>query len=71
MLRKSVLAFAAVAALGSAALTPTAASAHWYGGGWYGYNAYYPGWNWRYRYPHWGFYGKRFFYGGWKRYGYY
>ena len=37
MLRKSILALAAVAALGTAALTPTTASAHWYGHGWYGY----------------------------------
>jgi len=75
MLRKSILAFAAVAALGAAVLTPTAASAHWYGSGWYGYN-YHPGWSWHYRhYPYRGFYGRRFFYGGkyvgWKPYRYY
>jgi len=75
MLRKSILAFAALAALGSAALTPTAASAHWYGGGWYGYNTYHPGFAWRYGHPYRGFYGSRVFYGGkfggWKRFGYY
>lgn len=63
MLRKSILAFAAVAALGSAALTPTAASAHWYGPG-YGYT-YDPAWTWHYRHhPYFGFYGPRVFYGG-------
>ena len=77
MLRKTILAFAAVTALGTAALTPTTASATWYGHGFYGYGKpYYGGWH--YGYP--GFYGKRFFYGGkfgyrkfgWRRgYGYY
>jgi hypothetical protein len=38
MIRKSFLAVAAVAALGVAALAPTAASAHWHGGwGWHHY----------------------------------
>ena len=36
MLRKTILAFAAVTALGTAALTPTTASATWYGHGFYG-----------------------------------
>ena len=37
MLRKSILALAAVATLGTAALAPTKADAHWYGHGWHGY----------------------------------
>ena len=39
MLRKSVLALATCITLGAAALSPTAASAHWgggWGGGWHG-----------------------------------
>jgi hypothetical protein len=40
MLRKTILALTASAALGSAALAPTSASAHW-GGGWHG------GWGYR------------------------
>ena len=36
MFRKTVLAIAATAAIGAAALTPTSASAHWHGGGWHG-----------------------------------
>jgi hypothetical protein len=39
MLRKSILALAACVTLGAAALSPTAASAHWgggWGGGWHG-----------------------------------
>ena len=35
MLRKSILALATCVTLGAAALSPTAASAHW-GGGWHG-----------------------------------
>jgi hypothetical protein len=76
MLRKSILAFTAVAALGTAALTPTTADAHWYGGGWYGYGKpYYHsfGWDWKYRYPY-GFYGPRHVFGWkklYKRYSYY
>jgi hypothetical protein len=66
MLRKSILAFTAVAALGTAALTPTTADAHWYGHGWYGYGKpYYGSFGWKYRYPY-GFYGPRYFY-GWKK----
>jgi len=73
--RKSILALAAVAALGTAALAPTGADAHWNG---YGYGKYY-----NYKPYHYGFYGPRFFYGpryfyggwnfgGWRRgYGYY
>jgi hypothetical protein len=63
MLRKSVLALAAVSALGTATLIPTDADAHWGGRhGWYGkYYAPYPA-----------FYGYRYFYGpyvGWRHYG--
>ena len=36
MLRKSILALATCITLGAAALAPTAASAHWVGGGWHG-----------------------------------
>ncbi len=36
MLRKSILALATCVTLGAAALAPTAASAHWVGGGWHG-----------------------------------
>jgi hypothetical protein len=43
MLRKTILAIAASAALGAAALAPTSASAWWGGhGGWHG------GWGWGY-----------------------
>jgi hypothetical protein len=41
MLRKTILAIAASAALSVAALAPTSASAHW-GGGWYGGWGYHP-----------------------------
>jgi hypothetical protein len=41
MLRKTILAVAATAALGAAALAPTSASA-WYNNGWHG------GWGWGY-----------------------
>jgi hypothetical protein len=64
MLRKSILAFAAVAALGTVALTPTTASATWYGNSWNGYHGYYPHYGWRYSHPYRGFYKPRFFYGG-------
>jgi len=37
MLRKTILALAATAALGAAALVPTAASAHWNGGWHHGF----------------------------------
>jgi hypothetical protein len=45
MLRKTILAIAAAAALGAAALAPTSASAYWGGwhGGWHG-----GGWGWGY-----------------------
>ena len=59
MFRKSVLALAAVAALGTAALAPTGAQAYWGGYGWYGDSYYQP-------YYRWGFYGPRHFHGGWK-----
>jgi hypothetical protein len=58
MIQKSIFALAAVAALGTAALTPTAAQATWYG---YGYGK--PYWSYNY-YPYKGFYGPRYFYGG-------
>ena len=41
MLRKTILALAASAALGGAALAPTSASA-WHAGGWYGGWGYHP-----------------------------
>jgi hypothetical protein len=47
MLRKTILALAAVASIGAAALAPTAASAHWHGGG------HFWGHSWG---PHYGFY---------------
>jgi hypothetical protein len=63
MFRKSILALAAVAALGSVALAPTGAEAYWGGGygryGWYSKHNYQPFY---YR----GFYGPRYVYGGWK-----
>lgn len=52
MLRKTMLAIAATVAIGTAALAPTSASAHWgwgwHGGwhgwhGWYGYHRVYAG----------------------------
>jgi hypothetical protein len=74
MLRKLTLALATTAALGAAALTPTAANATWwYGHGWHdgwhgGYKPYYSGWNHGYYpygyYPYKRFYGPRYFYGG-------
>jgi hypothetical protein len=36
MFRKTILALAATATIGAAALTPTVASAHWYGRGYWG-----------------------------------
>jgi hypothetical protein len=44
MLRKIILALATTAALGTAALAPTSASAHWGwgGGGWHGGWGYHP-----------------------------
>jgi hypothetical protein len=41
MLRKTLLAVAATAAIGTAALAPTSASAHW-GGGWHGGWGFHP-----------------------------
>ena len=54
MFRKSILALAAVSALGTAALIPTGADAHWGGRyGWYGsYYAPYPAF-YGYRYAYW------------------
>jgi hypothetical protein len=40
MLRKTMLALAATLAIGTAALAPTSASAHW--GGWGGWHGYHP-----------------------------
>ena len=79
MLRKTILALAALGALGTAALTPTTAGATWYGHDWYGYHQPY-GYGWHYGHPYGLYGGKRFFYGGklgyrnygWRRgYGYY
>lgn len=53
MLRKTLLALAATAALGLAAFTPTSASAHWHGG-WHG--------GWGHHHHFWG--GPRFYFGG-------
>ena len=70
MLRKLTLALATTAALGAAALTPTAANATWwYGHGWHGgYKPYYSGWNqgyYPYGYRHYRYgYGPRYSYGG-------
>jgi hypothetical protein len=52
MLRKTMLALAATAAIGAAALAPTSASAHWGGWGWHG------GWH------HWGYHPFVRVYGG-------
>jgi hypothetical protein len=61
MFRKSIQAIAAAAALTMVALAPTGASAAYWGGyGWYGKPSHYS----PYRYG--GFYGPRYFYGGWK-----
>ena len=76
MFRKTTLALAAIAALGTAALVPTSADAHWRGYGWYGKyyqpygygHGYGSGWYPRYGYGY-GYGYKRF---GWKRsYGHY
>ena len=71
MFRKSILALAAVSALGTAALIPTDADAHWGGRyGWYGMHyAPYPAF-----YGNRHIYGPRYFhrdrkYGGWWNYG--
>jgi len=73
--RKSILALAAVAALGTAALTPTAADAHWNGYGWYGHHYHYKPYHFGFYGPRY-FHGPRYFFGGWKYgwtrgYGYY
>jgi hypothetical protein len=62
MIRKTVLALAALVAVGGASLAPTVASAHYYGGGYgYGYQSYYK--------PHYGHSYYRPFYRSY-RYGY-
>ena len=63
MFRKTILGLAAGAALVTAALAPTAASAHYYGG--YGYKSYYAP---SYSYGH--SYGYRSHDYGYKSYGY-
>jgi hypothetical protein len=57
MFRKTILGLAAGAALVTAALAPTAASAHYYGGyGYYGYKSYYkPYYGYRYYKPYYGY----------------
>ncbi len=60
MFRKLSLAAVAAIALGTAALAPTSASAHWHGGGWHG--GWHHGWH-----GAWGWGGPRFYYGA---YGY-
>ncbi len=70
MFRKTILGLAAGAALVTAALAPTAASAHYYGG--YGYKSYYkPYYGHSYGYKSYGYgyksYGYKSYYGG---YGY-
>jgi hypothetical protein len=69
MFRKTILGLAAGAALVTAALAPTAASAHYYGG--YGYKSYYkPYYGYSYGYKSYGYgynsygYGYRSYYGG-------
>jgi hypothetical protein len=60
MFRKSLLALAAVAALGTAALAPTGAAAHWDGYyRWHGSYHYQPHYAWSYHCP-------RYVWGGWK-----
>jgi hypothetical protein len=67
MFRKTILGLAAGAALVTAALAPTAASAHYYGG--YGYKSYYaPSYSYGYKSYGYGYrsygYGYRSYYGG-------
>ena len=67
MFRKTILGLAAGAALVTAALAPTAASAHYYGG--YGYKSYYaPSYGYGYKSYGYGYrsygYGYRSYYGG-------
>ena len=68
MFRKTMLALAAVVTLGTAALIPATADAHWSGYGWYGksYGSpyYWGGYGPRYHYGYGGFYGPRSFYWG-------
>jgi hypothetical protein len=63
MFRKTILGLAAGAALVTAALAPTAASAHYYGG--YGYKSYYKpyyGYSYGYRSYYKPYYGYRSYY---------
>src|SRR5262249_43237792 len=79
MFRKLTLALVATAAVGTAPLAPSTASATWWGHGHY-YGKYYSGYPyWSYSYPYYayepGYYHKRYFYGprfffgkyGWNR----
>ena len=68
MFRKTILGLAAGAALVTAALAPTAASAHYYGG--YGYKSYHyaPSYSYGHSYKSYGYgyrsYGYKSYYGG-------
>jgi hypothetical protein len=64
MFRKTILGLAAGAALVTAALAPTAASAHYYGG--YGYKSYYG-----YGYKSYGYSYYKPYYYGYRSYNYY
>jgi hypothetical protein len=71
MFRKTILGLAAGAALVTAALAPTAASAHYYGG--YGYKSYYaPSYSYGYRSHDYGYrsYGYKSYGYGYRSYGY-
>jgi hypothetical protein len=66
MFRTTLLALAATATIGAAALTPTTASAHYYGGyNWYGAHNY-GGYHHRHRH-----YGYSFYRGGHRHHHYY
>jgi hypothetical protein len=78
MFRKLTVALVATAALGTAALTSSAAEARWYGGYGYGHSYWKP--HYGYGYGHYGYkprffgyprYFHRGYYGGWKRFGRY
>jgi|EndMetStandDraft_5_1072996.scaffolds.fasta_scaffold2129649_1 hypothetical protein len=71
MIRKTVLGLVAGAALVTAAIAPTAASAHYYGG--YGYNSYHytPSYSYGYKsYGHSYGYGHKSYGYGYRSYGY-
>jgi hypothetical protein len=55
MFRKMILALAATATIGAAALAPSAASAHWYGG-WYGRGYGWGGYYHHHHHHHYGYY---------------